>query len=202
MVNLYEILGINSSATDKEIKKAFRLKAKKFHPDVSTEIDAEAKFNEIYGAYEILGDIDKRRYYDQLLFEPQYEESRSSFSSDYYNDDSYIYEWQKEAYSTANEYSHMTFKDFRDQQILMHQWSLSPFFEHLVNSIIFGILTIGIVAISAAFPYEGTDEELTTKQMYLGFGILVSVVCLALVFNATRIFVHNLMIKRELASNQ
>ncbi|MFY0673033.1 MAG: DnaJ domain-containing protein [Bacteroidia bacterium] len=198
MVNLYEILGVDSNANDKEIKRAFRVMAKKYHPDVSKEPNAQEKFNEIYGAYEILGDVDKRSYFDELLHEPQYEKSASSFRSGYDYDESYIYEWQEEAFSSANEYSHMTFKDFRDQQILMHQWSLSPVFEHLVNGIILGILTIGILAISAAFPYEGTDVELTTKQMYLGFGILVTTICSALAINAIRILIHNIIIKKEL----
>lgn len=61
----YEILGISKSATEQEIKKAYRKLAKKYHPDVNKEADAEAKFKEINEAYEVLGDSNKRQQYDQ-----------------------------------------------------------------------------------------------------------------------------------------
>lgn len=63
----YEVLGIAKTATQDEIKKAYRSLAKKYHPDVSTEAKevAEAKFKEISEAYEILSDEEKRKLYDQ-----------------------------------------------------------------------------------------------------------------------------------------
>ena len=60
----YEILGINKSASTDEIKKAFRKKAVKLHPD-RTEGDDE-KFNEVNAAYEVLKDESKRKRYDQF----------------------------------------------------------------------------------------------------------------------------------------
>ncbi|MEG0266268.1 MAG: DnaJ domain-containing protein, partial [Bacilli bacterium] len=62
----YEILGIPKTATDAEIKSAFRKLAKKYHPDVSKEPDAEAKFKEAQEAYAILSDPSKRQQYDQF----------------------------------------------------------------------------------------------------------------------------------------
>ncbi|RUO86627.1 molecular chaperone DnaJ [Spiroplasma endosymbiont of Megaselia nigra] len=62
----YEVFGVNRNATDDEIKRAFRQLAKKYHPDVSKEKDAEAKFKEINEAYEVLSDPNKRRNYDQF----------------------------------------------------------------------------------------------------------------------------------------
>ncbi len=62
----YEVLGISKNADDKEIKSAFRKLAKKYHPDVSKEPDAEAKFKEVQEAYAVLSDPDKRRQYDQF----------------------------------------------------------------------------------------------------------------------------------------
>ena len=63
----YEILGVGRTASEDEIKKAYRSLAKKYHPDVSTEPKdvAEAKFKELSEAYEVLSDPDKRKLYDQ-----------------------------------------------------------------------------------------------------------------------------------------
>lgn len=62
----YETLGVDRSASEAEIKSAFRKLAKKYHPDVSKEPDAEAKFKEVQEAYEVLGDESKRKTYDQF----------------------------------------------------------------------------------------------------------------------------------------
>lgn len=62
----YEILGVSKTASEQEIKSAFRKLAKKYHPDVSKEPDAEAKFKEAQEAYAVLSDTDKRRQYDQF----------------------------------------------------------------------------------------------------------------------------------------
>ncbi|MFV0625743.1 MAG: DnaJ C-terminal domain-containing protein [Alphaproteobacteria bacterium] len=63
--DLYSILGVSKSATEAELKSAFRKLARKYHPDVNKDNpDAEKKFKEINGAYDILGDKEKRKKYD------------------------------------------------------------------------------------------------------------------------------------------
>src|SRR5512137_2335106 len=63
----YATLGVDKNATDKEIKGAFRKLARKYHPDVNPgDKAAEAKFKEINEAYEVLGDPEKRKKYDEL----------------------------------------------------------------------------------------------------------------------------------------
>ena len=64
MKDYYKILGIDKSSSADEIKKAFRKLSKQYHPDVNLDPNAEEKFKEVAGAYEILGDSKKREAYD------------------------------------------------------------------------------------------------------------------------------------------
>jgi len=63
--SLYELLEVSQTATQGEIKKAYRKLARKYHPDINKSSDAEEKFKEINGAYEVLSDETKRSQYDQ-----------------------------------------------------------------------------------------------------------------------------------------
>lgn len=63
----YEVLGLDKGASDSEIKKAYRVLAKKYHPDMNPgDQEAEVKFKEASEAYAVLSDPDKRRKYDQF----------------------------------------------------------------------------------------------------------------------------------------
>ena len=73
----YDILGVKPDDDKQAIKKAYRRLARKYHPDVSTEHDAEKKFKEVSEAYEVLGDDTKRAEYDQIR---QYGQRDGSFT--------------------------------------------------------------------------------------------------------------------------
>ncbi len=62
----YEILGVPRDATAEDIKKSFRKLARKYHPDVSKEKDADARMKDVNEAYAVLSDTEKRAAYDQL----------------------------------------------------------------------------------------------------------------------------------------
>ena len=63
----YEVLGVSKTASDSELKSAYRKLAKKYHPDVNPgDKEAEAKFKEATEAYSVLSDAEKRRQYDQF----------------------------------------------------------------------------------------------------------------------------------------
>ena len=66
---LYEVLGVPRTASDEELKKKYRKLALKYHPDRNKESSAAERFKEISTAYDILGDKDKRKKYDQFGLE-------------------------------------------------------------------------------------------------------------------------------------
>src|SRR5660398_214810 len=76
----YEILGVDKGADEKQIKKAYRALAHRFHPDVNDhDPDTEEKFKEATEAYEILSDPEKRNIYDTWPRRPQGRWGRRSF---------------------------------------------------------------------------------------------------------------------------
>src|SRR6516164_542770 len=62
----YDILGVSRNATEAEIKKAFRAKARELHPDVSDAPDAQERFREVVEAYEVLSKSETRQLYDRF----------------------------------------------------------------------------------------------------------------------------------------
>ncbi len=72
----YAVMGVDRAASAEDIKKAYRKLARKFHPDVSKETNAEERFKEVQEAYETLKDPEKRAAYDQLGRHPEGQEFR------------------------------------------------------------------------------------------------------------------------------
>ena len=85
----YEVLGVSKSATEDEIKKAYRKIAIKYHPDRNPgDKEAEEKFKEAAEAYSILSDKQKRQQYDQFGFDgPNMGGGFGGFSGDFSVDD-------------------------------------------------------------------------------------------------------------------
>lgn len=106
-MNYYEVLGVSETATDKEIKKAYKGLVKKYHPDVfkGEKSLAETKIKEINEAYETLSDIVLRSEYDKSLFVPSFSDDDLDYSSDNSDvlkryEDLYKYDYYKQRYTT------------------------------------------------------------------------------------------------------
>lgn len=82
--NYYHILEVAQTATAQEIKKAFRTKAKQFHPDLNPDPGAREQFIEVEEGYTILSDPQKRKRYDWLLSNPGYSSRSKSRKRDAY----------------------------------------------------------------------------------------------------------------------
>ena len=66
----YETLGVTRAATAEQIRRAYRARARKLHPDVNTAPDAAARFAQLQNAYEVLSNANRRREYDRSLDGP------------------------------------------------------------------------------------------------------------------------------------
>ncbi len=98
----YQILGVKRDASEQEIKKSYRRLARKYHPDVSKEPAAEERFKNISMAYEVLGNPEKRRAYDQLGAHAPGQDFRPPP------------DWEQR-YGTAGDFSEMNFSDLFEQ---------------------------------------------------------------------------------------
>ncbi len=83
----YKILGVNKNDSSDEIKKAFRQLARKYHPDVNPDKDAEEKFKEINEAFQVLGNPEKKSQYDQIGSSAFTQEDLRGFRSQRFNFD-------------------------------------------------------------------------------------------------------------------
>lgn len=77
--NYYEVMGLTPEASDKDIKQAYRKLARKYHPDLNKEANAEEKFKEMAAAYEVLRDPQKRKEYDFQLQNPHYSQESAGY---------------------------------------------------------------------------------------------------------------------------
>ena len=78
--NYYKILNVSTTATQEEIKNAYRTLAKKYHPDSNPTIDTTQEFQKITEAYEVLSDVNKRRSYDSSTMYTQSETVYKSYT--------------------------------------------------------------------------------------------------------------------------
>lgn len=109
-MNYYEILGVSQKASNQEVTKAFRVLAKEYHPDINSSTNAKGKFIEIYEAYSILKDDQKRVIYDSIISVKDDEiKGEETTESKTYST------WQKTAKEEGKYYSETNYKEFAEK---------------------------------------------------------------------------------------
>lgn len=130
MDDLYTVLGVTKTATDDEIKKAYRTLAFKYHPDRNPgDKVAEEKFKKINAAYEVLGDKTKRNQYDRYGSASSYSSSSdysgygnayqgygNTYNGGYNQQEDAFYQWFNSAFSEANRRRYGTGQSQQDDQ--------------------------------------------------------------------------------------
>lgn len=107
----YQLLGVSRDATDREIKKAFRALAVKYHPDKNKAKDAEDRFREIAKAYKVLSDKEKRKRYDRFGDEESSSSGFESGSGQHFNFNEFFRDFD-EAFS-FHQHQHQGYDDNR-----------------------------------------------------------------------------------------
>lgn len=134
----YAVMGVGRDATEKEIKLAYRRLARKYHPDLNKEPDAEAKFKELGEAYEVLKDKEKRKVYDQYARDWEMHQKAQSSARSHSRDS---------GTHRAHSYSHDFFESL---------FGMPPFQEQPLSGADFH----GDVNLSLEEAYHGTVREL------------------------------------------
>ncbi len=156
MTDYYADLGVSKNASADEIKKAYRKLAFKYHPDQNPgDKAAEEKFKKITAAYDVLGDEEKRRQYDNAGFNP-FEQAYSSNQTNQSYQNTYtqgqdFWSWFTNSYNTNSQYQQQQAENWQEQYT---QYSDNSEYDqehthrytyHYSKSTLFSKLMIGIL---------------------------------------------------------
>lgn len=140
MEDLYQILGVNKTATAEEIKKSYRELAMKYHPDRNPgDAQAEEKFKKISAAYSVLGDETKRNQYDQ--YGSEYNPNATNANNGYYQNttqwqDDPFEQWFREAQNQnwQNQYNYETTQKHYEKPT--KKKAIGMFFSNIVSLVV------------------------------------------------------------------
>lgn len=164
MRSYYDILELSHTASPDEIKKAYRKLAKKFHPDVSNEVDAHDRFVEIEVAYSCLSKIESRKSYDQLL---RYKSSKNVNPRSRKRQEEKIYRRESRAKYKASDHAKMTFQQYQKDELLKRS-GVSSF----IKTILF--LGCGFCLLSFYYAFDLIIWEEKNQNWRLEYPFLIS----------------------------
>lgn len=161
----YDILGVSASASQDDVKRAYRKMAMQSHPDLDKSSDAKARFILVTEAYEILGDAHKRRVYNQQLRDRAAMEagrsyaqsqarrknantSQNSQARNAYPQDEAFQAWVRKAQAAANAQARMNYQDFKNSRFSKTEASVFLYLQFLIMGAMF---LFGIFLVTAPF---------------------------------------------------
>jgi len=186
----YDALNIQHNASMDEICQAFRVLAKKYHPDLNNEYNAKEKFIYIYEAYSILKDSEKRRIYDELINKKD-NVIKNNINESRYN------EWKNEAEKEGKYYSENNYDEFLKnvlEKLLVIGKKTAEITVGIVFSIIFGLLIGALSAVLKIIIYiipVGLFGGLVLLMMLGQFLEYIPLIFIALVLSIMlSVFIH------------
>jgi curved DNA-binding protein CbpA len=163
MKDYYGVLGLDNSATDSEIKRAYRRLAVLYHPDKNSDPAAEQFFKEVNEAYEVLGDPEKRRAYDYARQNPFATLTEAEQRAPYHRDPAY----RRRRPGTAS--------TSRGPSRLELMKEYLPYFRWLIY---FGLLLMIVFAVDYSMPTklsrEKIVEEYTVRVKGVSYAVIVT----------------------------
>lgn len=181
--NYYSILDIDYKATDKEIIRAYRNMALKFHPDINKSPSAHDLFIKIHEAYEILKDPSKRRIYDEKYYDIFLKKEQTFIIDDVFFDNPDFNNWKTQAKQNGEQYSQMNFQDYKNEVLdkLVKIYDTTKKTTELGCGLItsFAFLIIGILL---TFKYIDQIVKLISGEIELHFGIFIGPILLAILY--------------------
>jgi len=170
--NFYQLLGLNHDAGTKDVKRAYRSMAKKYHPDLSDEPQASTKFKEIHDAYEILVDPYKRRVYNSVI------DQNSSVKA--YYDHLYRQEMKRRQQNRARKRAAYAYYKYRERQEAQatHNTPITFHFKQCLGFLVVGSLfSIGVLAFTLGLYFiffTGFNGSMISGYFTSAFGGLLS----------------------------
>jgi len=173
VIDYYNILQLETNASEQEIKVAFRRLAKKFHPDKNANANAPEEFKKVYMAYEVLSDPYKKKLYDELSASKNHQE----YAPSSFNYNAGFDEWEYRAAERASHYADMRFSQFEKQELK----GLDYYYHQVALTIgIIGLFFIGGLAlyfsknIVSAYLSSRTDASSLIGAFFLAiFGLFI-----------------------------
>jgi len=181
--NYYSILNIDYRATDKEIIRAYRNMALKFHPDINKSPSAHDLFIKIHEAYEILKDPAKRKIYDEKYYEFFLKKEQTINIDDILKDNPDFDNWKNQAKQNGEQYSQMTFQDYKNEILdkLVKIYDTTKKTTELGCGLITSLAFL-IIGILLTFKYIDQIIKLISGEIELHSGIFIGPFVLAILY--------------------
>ncbi len=160
--NYYDILSLKASATQEEIKRAYRKKAMESHPDVNPSPGATETFVRINEAYAILSDAQKRQVYNQKLRDEQLRGAGVTYAQNMQgaHDDTYT-QWVRQARAQAAANASMDFQEFKRSRFMKVEESVFFYLQYLLVGV---FMLLGVLMLVLPF----------TAMFYLNWKVVFS----------------------------